>query len=161
MSAYSAILVQSLKSLEIMWSIMSAGRWRRNAALAGHQLVAKACFQCPGQCARFCRALLIYHLDMYCTCNKKQRIIICWVSYGPFGQLGWLCCPRCPQIPLAVSVHVYGTVSGLFGYACTSRVPPLGRVLPPLATPVTSRSCVTGGTRHITSAVCISNRSKC
>jgi hypothetical protein len=50
----------------------------------------------------------MYHLDMYCTYYKKQRIIICWVSCGPFEQLGWLCCPRCPQIPLALSVHVYG-----------------------------------------------------
>ncbi len=32
-SAYSAILVQSLKSLEIMWSIMSEGRRRRNEAM--------------------------------------------------------------------------------------------------------------------------------
>jgi hypothetical protein len=32
-SAYSAILVQSLKSLEIMWSIMLEGRRRRNEAM--------------------------------------------------------------------------------------------------------------------------------
>jgi hypothetical protein len=32
-SAYSAIWVQSLKSLEIMWSIMSEGRRRRNEAM--------------------------------------------------------------------------------------------------------------------------------